>query len=141
MKIFILLILMLTAPLAGFAGTLTPAQINRVTVAKQLLGGADPRTVGAISAELAKSRHTEGDLQILEAVAKTYKEMITEYPQATQSKKEWLHSMVLLNMAFFQFGGNSEANDTGLNITIRRKLKKYLSPELLADPNLFYSLE
>ena len=141
MRTLIVLLLIIGIPIGSDAASLSQAQMERVKAAKQLLGAADPRAVEEIADEFSKTRLTEGNLQIFEAVAQTYRDMLLEYPQAAQGKKEWLHSMILLNMAYFQFGGSSEENDSGLNITIRRKLKKYLSPELLADPNLFYSLE
>jgi len=140
MKKWIILLLIIGTPLLANADTLSQAQIQRVKTAKGLLGAADPRTAGEIGDELSKGRFTEENLQIFEAIAQTYRDMVVEYNVGPE-KKEWLHSMILLNMAYFQFGGSSEANDTGLNIMIRRKLKQYLSPELLADPNLFYSLE
>ena len=141
MKRLFILLLIIGVPVVVHAAPLTQAQIERVKAAKQLLDAADPRTVKEIIEELSQTRFTEGNLQILEAVAQTYRDMLLEYPQAAQGKKEWLHSIIRLNMAYFQFGGSSEQNDSGLNITIRRKLKKYLSPKLLSDPNLFYSLE
>ena len=137
--IFILSILLI--PLQVGAASLSPQQIARVQEVKKLLGAVEPRPVDAIVEELSRSRFPEGQLQILEAVAQTYRDMLIEFTDKSKDKKEWLYSMVRLNMAFFQFGGSSEQNDTGLNITIRRKLKKYLSPELLANPKLFYSLE
>lgn len=141
MKKLMVLSLILAIPLQAHAAALNPQQIERIKEAKKLLGSVDPRTVGDISAELSKTRFAEENLQILEAVAQTYRDMILEYEEVTNDKREWLHSMILLNMAYFQFGGSSEQGDTGLNIVIRRKLRKYMSPELMANPNLFYSLE
>jgi len=141
MKKVIIILSIVLIPLRLDAAPLSPQQIERVKEAKNLLGPVEPRTTEEIVNELTAARFSEENLQILEAVAQTYRDMLIEYKEATNGKREWLHSVILLNVAFFQFGGSSEQNDTGLNIVIRRKLKKYLSPQLLSNRNLFYALE
>lgn len=123
------------------AGTLSQSQVERVKAVRALLAGVDNRTLQDTISELANSKFPEGNLEIMEAIAATYQEMVSEYQVEGQAKKEWLHSMVCLNMAYLQAGGIAERSDTGLNMVIRRKLKKYLSPQLLSDPELFYSVE
>jgi hypothetical protein len=140
-KVVVLVLLFLAAVHVAPAAALSPKQLERVRSAKTILAEVDERSLQELEKELSATDFPEGHLQILEAVAATYREMLEEYEATTQGRKEWLHSMILLNMAYFQFGGNSEENDTGLNIVIRRKLKKHLSVQLLADPRLFHSLE
>ncbi|HLF18874.1 MAG TPA: hypothetical protein VI749_08290 [Candidatus Omnitrophota bacterium] len=121
---------------------LAPAQLERVKAAKELLKEIDTTSVEETVEKLSQSVYPEGDLMIMEAVASTYRDMVFEHQVEGQEKKEWLHSMVLLNMAYFQMGGSGEEEgDTGLNIAIRRKLKQYLSADLMADRRLFHSLE
>ena len=118
------------------------AQLERVMAVRELLQEADNKSLEETLEQLRASTYLEGNLQIMEAVAATYRDMVEEYQVEGQAKKEWLHSIVLLNMAYFQMGGSGEEeNDTGLNIVIRRKLKQYLPADLLADRRLFHSLE
>ena len=76
-------------------------------------------------------------------MAKTYADIVREINVEGQKKKEWLYSMVCLNMAYLQFGGSQgkSGSTTELNRLIRQKLKKYLPPELLKQPGFAYSLE
>lgn len=120
----------------------SPAQLKRVEATREMLKDVDKKSLEDTLKELKSSPYFEGSLTILEAVAATYREMVSEYQVEGQAKKEWLHSMVMLNMAYFQLGGSGEEEgESGLNIIIRRKLKKYLPAELMADRRLFHSLE
>jgi hypothetical protein len=127
------------APAVLADAPLTNAQrINRV---RTLLADVDTRSTQQLISDLKASSSPEGQLQILEAVAQTYQEMVEQYEVATPSQKKWLHSMILLNVAYFQFGGApDDENTTELNIAIRRKLNNYLPEKLRKDPRLFYSL-
>ena len=118
------------------------SQVERIKQAQHLLAEVELRSTEEIVIDLNQATYPEGQLQILEAVAKTYRDMIHHYDVKTLAKKEWLHSMILLNMAYFQFGGADEDQyATMLNVAIRRKLKSYMSKELTGHPGLFHSLQ
>jgi hypothetical protein len=93
--------------------------------------------------ELRKTHHFQLNLEMREAMAKTYADIVKEENVIGQKKKEWLYSMVCLNMAYLQFGGAQGApgSTTALNRLIRRKLKEYLPLNVLKQPGFLYSLE
>ena len=93
--------------------------------------------------ELEKTRHPEINLEMKEAMARTYVDIVKEINVQGQKKKEWLYSMVCLNMAYLQFGGSQgkPGSTTELNRLIRQKLKEYLPPNALQQPGYVYSLE
>jgi hypothetical protein len=76
-------------------------------------------------------------------MAKAYADIVRDQDVVGEKKKEWLYSMVCLNMAYFQFGGTQgpPGSATSLNRLIRRKLKEYLPPSVLKQPGFLYSLE
>jgi hypothetical protein len=106
------------------------------------LADVDKRSAQEIVNDLNAAKSPEGQLQILEAVAQTYRDMAAQYEVTSQARKEWLHSMILLNVAFYQFGGiDDDKSETMLNVAIRRKLKSYFSDDLMNRSGLFYSLD
>jgi hypothetical protein len=121
---------------------LTPRQIERAKAAHQVLSEVTPGPLNTILEKLEQSSFPEGNLQIMEAVAATYADMAREHDVVELPKKQWLHGMITLNMAYIQLGGEpSQPGDTGLNLLVRRKLMGRLSPGLLSDPRLIHSLE
>jgi len=123
---------------------LTAQEIQRVKVVKELLDGIDKKTLLQTVAELEKSRHPQISLEMQEAMAKTYTDIVKEINVVGQKKKEWLYSMVCLNMAYLQFGGNAQGkygSTTELNRLIRRKLNEYMPPHVLEHLGNLYSLE
>ena len=141
MKRWVIIILLCACP-AYAAQNLTSAQTERVKTAKLLLGVVDKKSLEQTIKELQGTSYPEGNLQILEAVAKSYVDIIREQNVEGKGKKEWLYSMIQLNMAYFQLGGDpNNREDTSLNLLIRRKLQKYLPAELFTNPKLFHSLE
>lgn len=125
------------------SGYLTGADIERVKVVKALLYGVDTKSLQETINELKKTRNPQINLQIREAMAKTYTDIVSQIDVKGQKKKEWLYSMVCLNMAYLQFGGSqgTPGSTTSLNRLIRQELKKYLPPNALKQPGFFYSLE
>ena len=125
------------------SGQLTASDIERVKVVKALLYGIDTKSLRETIDELEKTRHPQINLQIREAMAKAYTDIVSEIDVKGQKKKEWLYSMVCLNMAYLQFGGSQgkSGSTTELNRLIRRKLKEYLPPNALKRDGFFYSLE
>jgi len=122
---------------------LTAQQIERVKAVKDLLEGIDKDPLWKTVRELEKTRDPEINLQMKEAMAKAYTDIVHEINVQGQKKKEWLYSMVCLNMAYLQFGGSQGkyGSTTELNRLIRQKLKEYLPPNALKQPGFVYSLE
>ena len=122
---------------------LTAQEIERVRVVKGLLSGIDTKPLRETIAELEKTRHPEISLEMKEAMAKAFTDIVRDINVEGQKKKEWLYSMVCLNMAYLQFGGaqGKYGSTTELNRLIRQKLKEYLPPNALKQSGFFYSLE
>jgi len=122
---------------------LTASDIERVKALKVLLYGVDTKSLQETINELEKTRHPQLSLQMKEAMAKTYVDIVKEINVEGQEKKEWLYSMVCLNMAYLQFGGTQGkyGSTTELNRLIRQKLIGYLPPGVLKQSGFLYSLE
>jgi hypothetical protein len=115
-------------------------QMERVKACKRLMDGADGKSLEQTVMDLERTPYIEENLLILEAVAKTYSEIILKYEVASKRKKEWLHSMVMLNMAYLQLGGGEQDGTSALNTLISRKLVGYLPPDLFKNTEIFQSL-
>lgn len=124
------------------SGSLTMQEIERIKSLKSSLYEVDHKTLDQTMRELAVDGHPRLNLQIREVMAKTYEDIVKEQNVQGKSKKEWLYSMIALNMAYLQFGGSpSERNTTLLNRLIRYKLKKYLPVDVFRRLGSRYSLE
>ena len=146
MKIFLRLIFLLFLfPIqSSYAqDSLTPQQVERVKVCKNLLEEIDTKSLQRTINELEKSLDPEMNLQIMEAMARTYVDIVRENNVVELKNKQWLYSMITLNMANIQFGGgvDEESRDAPLNRLIQRKLKEHLSPELMNHPGFSKSVE
>jgi hypothetical protein len=144
MKFIPLVIFVFLATSAHAYGShLTLQEIERVKAFKGLLGGIDKKSLWETINELERSRHPQVDLEMKEAMAKAYTDIAREFNVEGQKKKEWLYSMVCLNMAYLQFAGKqgNSASTTDLNKLIRQKLKEYLPSDILNQPGFIYSLE
>jgi hypothetical protein len=121
---------------------LTSSEIQRVKAVKELLSVVDKKPLRMTIVELEKTRDPEINLEIREAMAQAYTDVVRDYKVEGQKKKEWLYSMVCLNMAYLQFGGQQPASgdSNSLNKLIRQELKKHLSPEVLRQSGFLYSL-
>lgn len=131
------LCLSLTAP--AYADSLTSSQIERVKASKELIEDVDKKSLRQTVDELENMAYTEENLQIMEAMTKTYVNIVKWQDVRDLSKKEWLYGTIALNMAYLQMGGSTNAvgGNTPLNRLIRRTLQEHLSPELLQHPDLF----
>jgi len=114
-----------------------------VRAVKELLNGVDKKSLQETIHDIEKSRHPQISLETQEAMAMAYTDIVKEIDVQGQKKKEWLYSMVCLNMAYLQFGGSQGkyGSTTELNRLIRQKLIKYLPPNALKQPGFVYSLE
>lgn len=125
------------------AQELSLEQTERVKAFKALLGDADARTFAETLSEIKKSPAAEGELQIREAVARTYDALLKKYQPAGREARVRLLDKIRMNMAYFQLGGSDTEDFSAgsLNVVIRRELEKYLSPGLRTDKRLFKSLD
>ncbi|MGE0268069.1 MAG: hypothetical protein AB7S78_06415 [Candidatus Omnitrophota bacterium] len=125
------------------SGTLTPEEVERVKACKQLLKGADKETLAESVARLEDNPYPREQLILMEAMARTYAEMVAEQEVVEPEKKAWLYSMVTLNMAYLQLGGYQlkKAHAVPLHRIIQRKLKAYIPVELMNNRDLFNPLE
>ena len=122
---------------------LTGQQIERVKAFKELLHGVDKESLQKTIRVLEKTRNPQINIEMKEAMAKSYVDIVSEENVEGQKKKEWLYSMVCLNMAYLQFGGSQGkyGSTTELNRLIRQKLIHYLPTNALKQPGFVYSLE
>ena len=143
LSIFILLTSSAHAQLNYTGGFLTTQEIERVREFKDLLGGVDKKSVEETIDELEKTRHPQISLAMREAMAKAYIDIVRDFNVEGQKKKEWLYSMICLNMAYLQFGGaqGKVGSTTELNRLIRQKLIAYLPRNINTQPGFLNSLE
>jgi len=122
--------------------SLTTLQVQQVMQVKKLLEGVDKESLQKTIHELEKTRHPQTSLELREAMAKAYVDIVKEVNVEGQKKKEWLYSMICLNMAYLQFGGSqgNPGSTTELNRLIRQKLKEYLPANIQRQPGFLYTL-
>jgi len=125
------------------AAYLTQQEIQRIKAVKELLYGIDKKSLRETIKEVESSKHPQFDLEMKEAMAGAYTDIVREMNVEGQKKKEWLYSMVCLNMAYLQFGGaqGKSGSTTELNRLIRQKLIAHLPVNALKQPGFVYSLE
>ena len=145
-NIFSLIILaaFLCAPVHAFGkGALKEEEIARVKECKEMLGSVDTKSFSITVKDLEKSDYPQTNLAIMEAVAKTYAEIVKEQSVKIKSKKDWLYSMVSLNMAYLQFGGirPPKGKSAALNKIIIGKLRKHLPDDILKQPGFLHTVE
>ncbi len=132
---FCALLLLFCLRIADVYADLSPTQTKRLKACRLLLKDVDPRPFPAVEKDLKKSGHLEESLRVLEAVARTYAAIARDKGVTKQQSREWLYSMVRLNMAFLQLGGDEHnvggGKDRPLNRLICRKLKENLPSDLL----------
>ena len=122
---------------------LTMEERERLRVCKRLLAGVDGKSFEESLLDIEQSSSPHENLQILEAEAKVFAEIVQEQNVVGQKKKEWLYSMVTLNMAYLQLAGidAKQSQDSPLDKLIRRKLKEHLPSYLKENQEVFHSLQ
>ena len=142
---FFIFLFLLTSAYAdeGYRRGLTLDEIERVRVVKETLHEVDREPLQKTVRELETTRHPQINIAMKESMARTYTDIIKEENVEGQKKKEWLYSMICLNMAYLQFGGSKGkyGSTTELNRLIRQKLIEHLPPDILKQPGFLYSLE
>ena len=143
MKNLTIILLFLLAASANASGNdLSARQAERLSEARHILAEVDPRSEEAIARELLTTPYPEENLQIYEAVARTYLDLVTRKEIVDPQAKTQLFNKIRLNVAFLQFGG-SPASGTGkkMDVWIRQTLVRHIPAELLGSPALFHSLQ
>ena len=122
---------------------LSPGDINRLRAVKVLLDGVDGKSLQETVHEIEMTKQPQLNIQMKEAMAKAYADIVRDINVEGKKKKEWLYSMVCLNMAYLQFGGSQGApgSTSELNRLIRQKLKFYLPAYTLKQLGMMFSLE
>ena len=123
--------------------TLSPEQIERVKTCKHLIEEIDTKSFQRTVDELENSRYPELNLKIMEAMTRAYADIVRENQVKGLKNKQWLYSMITLNMANLQFGGGveKEGRDAALNRFIQRKLKEHLPADIINHPGFSKSVE
>jgi hypothetical protein len=127
----------------GRRGHLTSTEVERVRAFKELLGSVDSKTVRQTVDDLGKNDYPQVNLQMKEAMAKTYADIVRDKNVEGHAKQERLYSMVALNMAYLQLGGTRDkaGSTEPLNRLIRQKLRAYLPPEIFNRPGFSFVVE
>jgi hypothetical protein len=127
----------------AFASPLSLKEIERLKEVKRQLKDVDTKPLMISIKELERTKYPSLHLRMREAMARVYLDVAEELKVKEQKKKDWLYSMVVLNMAYLQFdgGGKGDSKTEPLNQLIRRKLIKELTPEVLEHPGFHYSID
>jgi len=139
---YLIFIFFLTLPQLAKANSNDSVFLQRIHEAKMLVEDIEPRSVRDISEELHETASPEGNLQIFEAVAATYNDLVTVKDIVDEKGKKDLYDQIRLNVAFIQFGGdpNSQGGKK-IDRWIRQALMKYLPRELMNDDEMFHSAD
>jgi len=122
---------------------LTMEEIERVRAVKELLGDVDSKTVQQTIKELERSDYPQINLQLKEAMAKTFFDIVRDKNIQGQARQERLLSQISLNMAYLQLGGTQDKAGSAepLNRLIRKKLREYLPSEIFSSPGFSFVIE
>ncbi len=118
------------------APRLSEQDIEQLKEAKALLNDVDRKSLAQTIIEMEKTKYPQVNVQMRQAMARAYADIVKEHKIEGQKKREWLYSMINLNMAYLQFGGSQDpaGQSKSLNKLILRKLKEHLPSEMLNHP-------
>jgi hypothetical protein len=116
----------------------TEQDLARINAYKQLIKEVDAKSARQTADELAKTRYPQLNLELKEAMARTYADIVRQQNVAPKNRP-WLYSKIALNMAYLQFGGGK--TDDALNNLICRKLKEHLPEGISKRPGFHYSVD
>lgn len=120
---------------------LTPQQVERVKAFKQLIKDVDTKSLQQTIDDVSAMKDPSLELELQEAIARTYADIVQEHKVTEQKTKEWLWSVIKINMAYLQLGGQKDESTNGLHVIIRQKLREYLPSDILRQPGFLYKLE
>lgn len=111
----------------------TDRHYQRIESFKALLNDVDHTSLDQTVDQLNNTEFPIMNMYIQEAIAKAYDDIVREQDVEGVAKKRWLYSMIKLNMAYMQFGGNetTDKKPTALNKLIRQRLTQYLPKEII----------
>lgn len=126
-----------------YGRSLSSQEIEKVKEIRQILFDIDHRASHHIIEELERTPYPSTSLNMKEAMAKTFAQLVQEQDVQGQDKKQWLYSMITLNMAYLQFVGTKhyKNTDTALNMLIRRKLREFLPADIDSQPGFIQSVD
>lgn len=142
-QLLIVMVVFVFLPSVYAQERLTGQDILRVKAYKHMIRDIDDKSLQHTLDELEKAEYPEVALALKEAMAKAYVDIVREQNVQELKKKQWLYSMVNLNMAYLQFVGlkPTSRNTDPLNKLIRQRLKTYLSPHIINQPGFHCSIE
>lgn len=122
-------------------GALTAQERDRIAAFKELFCDVDTKSLRETIREIESAEYPQIELVTQEAVARTYADIVLQEKVVDQNQKEWLLSMIRINMASLQFGSSKDETGNVLNRLIRTKLKNYMPPEILTHPGFLQKIE
>ncbi len=136
-------VLFLSASPLFAGGTLSSHDIDRLKAIKHMTVEVDKKSLPQTIAQLEAMPYPRVQVEIQEAMAHTYAELIKEQSVSGLRKREWLYSMITLNMAYLQFVGPKEVrrDEEALNTMIREKLKQHLPADIFKHPGFRMDVE
>lgn len=122
--------------------SLTAGEVERVKTSKHLFYEVAPESLQATVKGLEKAGCPSIQVLMMEAMAKTYTDLVGAYDVQDKGAKERLYHKIQLNMAYLQFtAGKAESKGSPLDRLIRQKLIAYLPAVVLDHPRFFHSVE
>lgn len=137
-KVLLLIVFLLMTSVVHAQGRLSQEQIERVKAFKSRIAEVDKKTLAKTIAEIERTNDPHMVLQIQEAIAKVYSDIVADQAIKDQQTKEWLYSTVSMNMANIQFGGRVGGS---VNRMITGRLQKALPKGIMDNPNFHVSVE
>jgi len=102
----------------------------------------ESRPVEQILEAFNRAPAPEANLQIYEAVALTYRDLVRRKDITEPGAKILLYNQIRMNVAYLQFGGDAESGKSKkLDLWIRQTLLRYLPREVLENEKIFYALD
>ena len=142
LNILLILVLLFILPQSAQAKSDDDLFLARIHNAKALVADHDLRSVADISRQLHATSSAEGNLQIYEAVAATYRDLVASGDVTDEAGKKNLYDQIRMNVAFIQFGGDPNyGGGAKINRWIRQTLVNYLPQNLMNNEDMFYSAD
>ncbi len=122
-------------PVGSCSADLTPQAVESIRRSKQTLADVDPEPWENTVAAFNQTACPFIQAEILEAMARTYADLIKDYAVQDRDARIRLFDKIKMNMAYLQFtGGGNRPAGSGLDALIQNTLKEYLPPAVLSHP-------